>query len=579
MPEMVLVDSWDEAQAFMAWLDERRPILAYDIETGADPWHIGLKDAPLSPYHGRIRLAQFGDARTGWAFPYDEWKGVVRQVLADYTGPMVGHNVKFDVGFAEADGLEVHREQFHDTMTMCHLYDSQGPKGLKPAAAMYVAPWAMRGQLELKQAMRKAKWDWESVPTAFEAYWMYAAMDTSITAMLAEELWPKIQYAREAYELELAVTWVLLDLEARGMRIDVPYIQRARDELFAELTGILDRYPGMNMMSSRQVIDALAREGVTLSKRTAKGNVSLDNDALAAVDHPLARDVSQARWLTKVIGTWFDEMLTWQVDGILHPNVNPLGAEKTGRMSINRPAAQTFPRKPLVRDALIPREGNQFVLADYSGQEMRLFAHFAGERDMLAALNDGMDMHTFTAATVYGVDEPSKAQRQIGKGANFAKVYGAGIEKFAEQMGISYAEAKEFLNKYDVMFPGVTRFQRRVIGVIHSRKQNGRGYVTTLGGRRVKVPVELAYKGVNYLIQGSCADITKRAMVNADRLGIGEFMVLPVHDELIWDVPTDAVDDVIPLIREAMERDDLRCPLPVDIKTVGRWGDAYRDAA
>ena len=574
-PELVLVDSFDEAEAFVRWLGERRPILGVDLETGG----ASLKDAALSPYHGRIRLAQFGDPRTGWAIPYDEWKGLVRHALDVYDRPMVAHNMKFDASFLEADGLTVKRELWHDTMLMCHLFDSHGPKALKPAATLYVAPWASAGQAELRSAMHRSKWTWDTVPTGFPAYWMYAALDTSITAMLAEELWPRIQDARDAYELELAVTWVILDMEARGMHIDVPYVVEAREVLAAELKDITDRYPDTNLLASRAVITALQAEGATFVKRTPKGNISLDNEALELIDHPLARDTTRARYLTKVIGTWFDEMLTWQVDGVLHPNVRTLGAEKTGRMSITRPAAQTFPRKPLVRDALIPREGNQLILADYSGQEMRVFAHYAGETAMLEAMRNGIDMHTFTAMSVYGVEVPSKAQRQIGKGANFAKVYGAGIAKFAEQMGITYAEAEAFLRKYDMMFPGVTKFQSRVISTIHKRKVNGFGYVISLGGRRIVVPVDMAYKGVNYLIQGSCADITKQAMVRADRLGIGQFLILPVHDELIWDVPRDMVEDVIPLIHEAMERTDLRVPLPVDIKVVDRWGDAYREAA
>lgn len=575
VPELVLVDSFDEAEAFVRWLGERRPVLGVDLETGG----ASLADAALSPFHGRIRLAQFGDPRTGWAIPYDEWKGLVRHALDVYDRPMVAHNMKFDASFLTSDRLTVKRELWHDTMLMCHLFDSHGPKALKPAATKYVAPWAAQGQVELKVAMRKRKWTWDTVPTAFEPYWMYAALDTSITAMLAEKLWPHVQYARDAYELELAVTWVLMDMEARGMRVDVDYLVEARATLADELDTIVARYPDVNLLASRSVITALAEAGATFTKRTAKNNVSLDDEALAAIDHPLARDTQRARYLSKVIGTWFDEMLTWQVDGVLHPNVRSLGAEKTGRMSINRPAAQTFPRKPLVRDALIPREGNQLILADYSGQEMRVFAHFAGEQSMLDAMAGGMDMHTYTAAQVYGVDVPTKEQRQVGKGANFAKVYGAGIAKFAEQMGITYAEAEAFLRKYDALFPGVTKFQKRVIATIYKRGVNGMGYVTSIEGRRIVVPVDMAYKGVNYLIQGSCSDITKRAMVTADRLGIGQFLILPVHDELIWDVPRDMVADVIPLIHESMERTDLRCALPVDIKVVDRWGDAYREAA
>jgi DNA polymerase-1 len=562
--ELILVDSFEEVEAFMRWLGERRPILGFDLETSG-----------LDPYRERIRLAQFGDGATGWAVPYQDWRGLIKEVMTRYDQPMVAHNAKFDCSFLEHDEIQVPRHLLHDSMTMLHLFDSQGPKALKQGAKRHVGGWSVRGEQELKMGMKKAKWTWATVPVDFEPFWSYGALDTVLTARLAEALWPKIQPYREAYELELAVTWVLLDLEQRGIRVDLDYIHRAITPLQEQLLDIEDRWPGINLHSSTQVVKALEADGVRLIKRTQKGNTSLDDEVLQTVDHPLAVDTLEARSKKKIITTYFEPFLRWSVDDILHPNINPLGAEKTGRMSITRPGMQTLPRKKIVRDAIIPRDGNSLIAADYQGQEMRVMAHYCGDKRMLEAYHAGQDLHTYTASQIYGVEEPSKEQRRIAKQSGFAKIYGAGYKKFALTAGIPVGEAKSFLTRYDQMFPGVSQFMRKAVNAVHERDEGGFGYVMTIGGRKVRVPVSKAYVAVNYTIQGSCSDITKRAMVDADRAGLSDYMILPVHDEILWDVPSHNVDGIVPEIKAVMERTDLRVPLPVDINIGDRWGAFY----
>lgn len=566
-PELVLVDSTEEVAAFLSWLGERRPVLAWDLETtGLDPWR------------DRIRLAQFGDERTGWAFDYGDWRGVVRHVMDRYDRPMVGHNVKYDTSMLEADGVPVPRHLQHDTHHMTHLDNSAGPQGLKGAAVRELGRWAGAGERELKLAMKKAKWTWETIPSSFEPYWTYAALDPVITAGLAGRLWPRVQYARAAYEQEMAVSWVLLDLEQRGLRVDLEYCRARSAVLVAQLEIVEARWPSINLHSSTQVVRGLERDGVKLTKRTRKGQLATDDDVLRAIDHPLARDTLEARDLKKTIGTYLAPFVNLSVGDVLHPNINPHGAEKTGRMSITRPSMQNLPRRKVVRDAIIPRDGNRLILADYQGQEMRLLAHFCREQRMIDAYLGGVDLHTYTAQEIYHVAEPTREQRRVGKQSGFTKVYGGGAEKLALTAGISVPAARSFNRSYDRLFPGVPRFIRDVTRIVKKRA-GGResGWVTSLDGRRIMVPSAKAYKGVNYLIQGSAADVTKRAMIDLDRAGLGDYMVLPVHDEVLFDVPEADVEDVTAAAREMMERDDLRVPLVVETKVVERWGDAYED--
>lgn len=566
MPELVLVDSIDEVENMLRWLSERRPVLAFDTETSG-----------LDPYRDKIRLAQFGDAETAWAIPYRDWRGVVRHILEVYDRPMVAWNMKFDASMVEEDGLDVSRHRFHDGMTMAHLIDSHGPKALKSSANRYIGSGSDRSQAILKAAFKQHRWTWGTVPETFEPYWVYAAMDAILTARTAEKLWPLVQPYREAYDLEMAVTWVLLDMEQRGARIDRTYCEKMYEELTGELDEIRARWPDIDILSTGQVRRALEAQGYAFTKLTEKGNKSVDDEVLARIPHPLAQDCRRARQCNLWSHTYFGAYLRYEVDDVVHCNVNPLGAQRTGRMSISRPSMQNIPRLKMLRDAFIPRDGNRIVLTDYQAQETRLIAHFANEERMIEAFRSGVDIHRYVGSMVYGVDmdEVTPDQRYRSKTGGHARNYGARAEKLAWIANISLQEGRGFVRRYDQAFPGIPRFNANVVKRVIERGEGGYGYVMSYGGRKIMVPTAKAYAGVNYLIQGSGSDVIKRGLVNADRMGISEFAVIPVHDEVVWDIPEPMIVDVLVEIHAAFEHDDLSVPLPIEEKIVERWGDAY----
>lgn len=564
-----LLESLEEVEAFFGFLGRPRPLLGVDIETTG-----------LSLARDRIRLVQFGDEHEAWAIPWDEWRGVIRRAFAVYDRPIVLQHAKFDAGFLQREGIPFPWDRTHDTKVMLFLHDSLGPQGLKPAAALHVDPAARAGEKEMKAAMLKHRWGYDTIPIDFAPYWGYACIDTILTVRLALKLWPQVQYARAAYDLEMACQRVLCDMEMRGVRLDVPYVRDQREGLASELGELLHglEADGVNPSSPATIVAALQARGIELTKRTASGGAfAVDDDVLSALDDQVARDVLRARYAQKMLSAYFDTFLKYEADGRLYPHMNQLQA-RTGRMSVTDPALQTLPRTSSVRDAIIPGDDNLLVLADYDTQELRVAAHYAGDPVMIAALTSGQDMHMDAARRVFGPNA-GKPERSKMKNGLYARTYGAGAPKLAETLGIPVVEARELAEAIGREYPAIDRTMMRVTEAVRRRAdEDGRetGYVSLIDGRRLRVKKDKAYVGLNALIQGSCAVVLKQALVNLDAAGLGHTLALPVHDEVVFDVPRDEVDDALPVIRECMERDDLRVPLTVGTKVVERWGDAYR---
>lgn len=563
---------------FFTWLSERRPILGADTETTG-----------LSLAKDRLRLVQFGDAMQGWAIPYAEWRGVVRETLQKYSGPIVWQNAKFDAGFLIKEGMPFPWERTHDTLFMLHLVDSMGPKSLKAGSALHVDPKARAGEASLKRAMVKNRWGYESVPIKYAPYWGYAALDPVLTARLAETLWPRVQQFREAYDLEMACERVLTEMELRGIRVDVEYCIQQQAVLGDRLVVLQEKLGDVNPNSPRSIISALAAQGAKLTRVTEGGQLSTDDEVLSALapQYPVAADVLEARGLRKIVSSYFDNFVDFNNDGFLHPHINQLAA-RTGRMSVTEPALQTVPKTGLVRDAFWAREDNRLVLCDYDNEELRVAAHFSGDEAMLTAFNDGRNLHMESANRLYGVhcdvtagEHSSRCPHyKLGKAAMFGKAYGAGISKFSLATGLPPNEGARVFRALDAMYPGLSRAMADVTLKVRDRAGGGKyGWVQLVDGRRLQVPADKPYMGFNYLIQGSCASVLKRALVDLDLAGLGEFLVLPVHDEVLFDVPRDQLDEAVPAIRQAMTRTDFRAPLTVDSKIVDRWGEPYREAA
>lgn len=584
------VQSTAEVAEFMRWLGERRTWLAVDTETGGFDW-----------WRDDLRTVQFGDRHRGWCFEWKWWAGAIREALAAYDRPIAMHNAKFDTHFLETNGIPLKRWLVHDTRAMAHILSPAERSGLKARASKVLGPWASHGEDELKVAMMKGGWAWATVPV--ELLWQYAAFDTVITAQLADELYPWIQHSYSGiYELEIASTQVLTDMERRGIKIDRDYLIGAQEDWMREQHGaahqLQQQWHIQNPASDAQIMRALEREiGWRPLVFTEKGNPQLSDEILAAIDHPVAQLTRQHREYHKMVNTYARNILelTESKTGRLHSSINPLGA-RTGRMSSSRPNLQNLPAGDArVRNAFTTEPENIGVKSDFDQIEMRIFAHYSGDQNMLAAIRygdamtaagyEGYDVHSMNARMVWGIamdaPVPKKARSRV-KTVGFGKVYGSGLEKFAATAGISLAEAQQAIDAYEAAFPQTRRnaFSSRVAETLVRRNRIERDpYVLTAYGRKEPCWPREAYKAVNYLIQGTAADVLKAKLVELSRTWVGQHMLLPIHDEILFEVPQGAEHEAMRTIDQTMpELNRFAVPLTTDTQTFVRWGDGY-DAA
>lgn len=565
--ELGVVECLDDCLEVKRWLGERRDVLAVDTETGGLEW-----------WRQPLRLVVLGDERTGWSIPWDLWAGLVHETLGNYTGPTVYHNAKFDLHVLETHGVPLRRETVNDTVIASHLLEPRGHHGLKQLANKHVDSRSSGGQAVLNDTMEANGWDWGTVPIDFPPYWQYASLDAVLTARLWAKLEPEIP--RALYELETRVQLVLTDMERRGARVDHAYIaartaafQQEEEEARAFCRAEWD----LNPASDPQVRKRLLLDGVVLTERTDTGQFSVKGEVLEQLDHPLAAHVLKVREVHRNWKTYLGGLTEFADGDVVHCGIRALGA-RTGRMSISDPPLQQMPRGPEIRDAFIPRDGHVLISADYDQVELRLLAHFAQERNMIDAVLRGDNLHTETARLVFGTDDPTKDQYQIAKSGNFAKVYGSGAETFGRTVGMPVPDAEEFMRNYDSAFPGIASFMIDVEKVLVQRRREGLPYVKTWAGRTLPVETYKLYSGVNYLIQGSACDVFKRALVDLDAAGFGEYMVLPIHDECLFDVPAELAADVAHDAAQVMsDTTNFAVPLSASADVMReRWGDKFR---
>lgn len=570
--QLTLVDSYDDVADLFRWLGESRPVLAVDIETTG-----------VNLGRDRVRLTQLGDADRAWAFPSEgnrSYYGAFTEALERYRGQLVAHNAIFEASFLKREGVPLDPSRLDDTMVLAQLNQSAYGVGLKPLADRFVDRTASVAQDLLSESMKKQGWDWSTVPTDFPNYWVYGALDCVLTARLHEKLVRNADRYSRSYEIEMGAIDVLKDAQLRGMKVDVDYCRRKGQELEAEMAALEPSLP-CNPNAPAQVVEFLQSRGCELTKETESGALAADDEVL---EYWAKRGVPECGWMQryrearKLKSSYFDNLLGLEDDGVVHPSIRVLGAQKTGRMSVTAPALQTLPKSAVGRDAFVARDGHCLILADFAGIEMRLLAHLAHEEQMVERYREGVDLHTWTAQQIFRTDEPTDQMRDVAKRSGFAKIYGAGVEKFALSTGLKVHEAQQFLERYDELFPGVTRFQESVVAEVKASAGRKKwGHVHTEFGRKLMVPSDAAYKGVNYRDQGTAGEVLKLKLCELANAGLGENVLLPIHDEIVFEVPLDQLDDAVQTVREVMpERDLFEVPLEVDVKTTGRWGDVYR---
>ena len=598
--QLHLVDSVEKAGEFLTWLGERRPhdAIAIDTETGEYPGR-DRKDA-LSPWHGRLRLVQVGDGQQAWAMSWEEWAGAFYQAMDKFDGQIVCHNIGFEARWFDVQSrwkLPWHRS--HDTMIMAHIIDPLGVGALKRLAALHVDGRAVALQDTLDTELATNGWTWGTVPTNFQPYWAYGALDCILTMRLWEQFYEKCgpngPY-NKAYELEMATRRIVTRMEINGARVDLDYSKKKFDEL-TEYAGSVktwakQKYNGVSISSNIQLVRLFESLGAEINEFTPSGQKSASKDQLKLLSiegndevKALAEIVLKQRKADKLANTYFSNFLNDNVNGFVHPSVKTLGA-RTSRMSIQNPALQTLPKgDDVVRRAFIPKDEDHVIItSDLDQVEFRMFASLSQDPNLITLFNraDATRSDPFTEIGREIYHDPnmqrSDKRRNLIKGTVYGRLYGAGVAKQALTAGVAEGQMRTVSDAFDTRFPEMAMFQRKIEDAGMRRlKAEGQGYVFTWTGRRLPCDEDRVYTLVNYLIQGGAAEVFKSNLVKLDQADLTELLIVPVHDEIVLNAPRKEAEEIKKMVKECMTTTDgWAVPLTAGIDgPMETWGDKY----
>jgi DNA polymerase-1 len=520
------------------------------------------------------------------------------RLLEDPALTLVGQNIKFDYKVMRQAGLRM-RCRLFDTMVASWLLDSeQGSYGMDGMALRFLNYRTIHYEEVVGKDLERSLAD---VPVAEATD--YSGEDADITFQLYELFAPRLRtlgLEPVFHELEMPLVPVLAEMELAGIRLEAGELGRYGLELDKELERLereifaLVGHP-FNVRSTRELQAVLFEElGLAPLKRTKTGQ-STDSfvlEELAAQGQKVPELVLAHRQLAKLKSTYVDALpgMVNPVSGRVHTNFLQTGAA-TGRLASKDPNLQNIPVREeegrRIRTAFVPEPGWVFLSADYAQIELVILAHLSGDPTLREAFAANRDVHRQTAALLFGVSEKevSPEQRRVGKTINFGVIYGMSAFRLARDLRIPRKEADSFIATYFRRYAGVDRFLKSTI-----RQAEGNGYVQTLMGRRRPVPAigsrnrterQAAERvAVNSPIQGSAADIVKKAMIDVTRLlaerGLKTRLLLQVHDELIFEAPRAEADKAAGLIRQAMEgAARLEAPLRVSLETGQSWGELH----
>lgn len=574
----------EDLDAFRAWVASAPRVVALDTETtGLGIYRPGF----------RTRLVQMGDRTTAWVLRVDRFAYEIAEALASLPRFVI-HNAAFDAqvlgrcGLADMDALLA---KTFDTRLLAHLIDPRGREeggtglGLKDLSAVYVDASAPDTAKDLHEVFRRdykttIAEGWSVIDVDHPTYVLYAGLDVLIGRRLFDVLAPEVK-ARGLSRLatfEHEVQAVVCRMMRRGMKLDVAYTERLAEDLQTKAAEAAKRaavFGVANVNAPRQVAAALTGMGWEPTEWTPSGQAKVDKAVLAALadaGNPLAVAVHDSKRATKWRESYAIAMLEGR-DGRdrIHPDIASLQA-RTARMSISRPPLQQLPSGDwTIRRCLVADEGEVIGGVDYKAVEMRVLAALADEKKMKAAIADGVDLHDFTATLIYG-PEFTKAQRKLAKMTGFGKVYGGGATTLARQTGADMGAVKHAIEAYDRAFPGIKRYARR----LQERAMFGAREVVTPTGRVLPLDRDRLYSATNYVVQSTARDLLAQALTDLEEAGLGEHLLLPVHDEVIFQAPKADAEEVAHEIARVMGSDFFGVAIEADPEVYGpTWGHGY----
>ncbi|MGC1008902.1 DNA polymerase I [Pantoea agglomerans] len=525
----------------------------------------------------------------------------LKPLLEDESAWKVGQNLKYDRGVLKNYDIELAGIKF-DTMLESYILNSVVGKHDMDSLA---ARWLNHKTVTFQEIAGKGKNQLTFNQIALEQASHYAAEDADVTLQLHLKMWPELEKEagpKKVFEqIEMPLLTVISRIERNGVLIDQSILAQHSKELTARLAELelkaheLAGEP-FNLSSTKQLqVILFEKQGIKPTKKTPGGAPSTSEEVLAelALDYPLPKVILEHRGLSKLKSTYTDKLplMINPISGRVHTSYHQ-AVTATGRLSSADPNLQNIPVRNdegrRIRQAFVAAKGHRIVAADYSQIELRIMAHLSQDKGLLDAFAQGEDIHRATASEVFGValDKVSGEQRRSAKAINFGLIYGMSAFGLSRQLNIGAGEAKKYMDLYFERYPGVLRYMENTRQLAASK-----GYVETLEGRRLWLPdiksgnairrkaAERA--AINAPMQGTAADIIKRAMIAVDNWleqqnDNAVRMIMQVHDELVFEVKAEAVEEASQKIRALMEGSvQLDVPLLVEVGVGDNWDEAH----
>ncbi|MGU5848517.1 DNA polymerase I [Aeromonas hydrophila] len=595
----------DEAE-FDEWLArlQAAPLFAFDTETTSlDYMEARVVGVSFAIEPGKAAYVPFGHDYLGAPVQLTEAVvlGKLKPLLEDPARLKVGQNLKYDRNVLLNHGIELQGIAY-DTMLESYVLNSTASRhDMDSLARRYLNAETISFEEIAGKGVKQLTFNQIELEQAAP----YAAEDADITLRLHQTLWGKLSaepgLAKVFSEIELPLLPVLARMERLGTTIEPKLLHQQSQEIevrLAELEKQAHELAGQefNLSSPKQLGEILfTKLGLPIIKKTPKGAPSTAEEVLAelAETYELPQLLMEHRGLAKLKSTYTDKLplMIKPQTGRVHTSYHQAVAA-TGRLSSTDPNLQNIPVRNeqgrRIRQAFIPCAGYKLVAADYSQIELRIMAHLSGDKGLLTAFAEGKDIHKATAAEVFGValEAVTSDMRRSAKAINFGLIYGMSAFGLAKQLGIGRAEAQKYMDLYFERYPGVLEYMERT-----RQQADAQGYVETLFGRRLYLPdIKSRNAGlrkaaeraaINAPMQGTAADIIKRAMINVDGWirGIEDQsirMLMQVHDELVFEIREEKLEEYITIIKEKMSAAaELHVPLVVEAGTGDNWDQAH----
>lgn len=582
---------------------KKAPLFAFDTETDSLDNHsanlIGLSFATEPGLAAYLPVAHdYLDAPE--QVSRERALELLKPLLEDSKLLKVGQNLKYDRGILQNYGIELRGIAF-DTMLESYILNSVAGRHDMDSMADRLL---RHKTITFEEIAGKGKNQLTFNQIDLEQAGRYAAEDADVTLQLHQKMWPQLQTLdgpRAVFEhIEIPLVPVLSRIERNGVKIDPAVLHKHSGELALRLAELEQKAHDIagepfNLSSPKQLQTILfEKQGIKPLKKTPGGAPSTSEEVLEelALDYPLPKVLLEYRGLAKLKSTYTDKLplMINPKTGRVHTSYHQ-AVTATGRLSSTEPNLQNIPVRNdegrRIRQAFIAPEGYVIVSADYSQIELRIMAHLSRDKGLLNAFAEGLDIHRATAAEVFGVslEQVTGEQRRSAKAINFGLIYGMSAFGLSRQLNIPRKESQKYMDLYFERYPGVLEYMER------TRKQaKEQGYVETLDGRRLyladinssnaarRAGAERA--AINAPMQGTAADIIKRAMIAVDKWLEDEKprvkMIMQVHDELVFEVHKDDVKDVSLKIHELMENSlKLEVPLLVEVGSGENWDRAH----